>query len=123
MQIQDYIKYAQLAQSRLKQHGKTAEHIYLARTGAKTALVFIAEEYDQLDLYHRAKLASMIRNGPLTLDFYIYSPAQLLESNAFVTRELIYHSDKIYGSKPLIFGDTEYASPKDLEYKFMASRR
>ncbi|MFH1223659.1 MAG: hypothetical protein V1647_04885 [Pseudomonadota bacterium] len=113
MKVSEFVKFAKQAQSVLKKLNKPAEHIYVVTpsgTREVPSLVFISREYDNMDIYNRAQLASFIQKGPLKINYCIVGPKHISSYSSSVTREDIYRAVKIYGKKPLTLNGVEYAS-------------
>jgi len=109
MKIRDFVQLAKEAQNALKAMNMSAEHIYVS----DLSLVFISKKYSDMDLYHRAALASAIQKGPLKINYHMLGVNHLSSSASSITREQIYSAVKIYGKKPLLLNGGEYASSYD----------
>jgi len=122
MDIKQILHHAQIAQKKLTELEMPAEHIYLINkdtdeleTSKSTSLIFVSKKFDDKDLYTRAQIADQIQSGPLKLNFYVAGPKHLLTGVSSYSRGKIFNAQKIYGKKPLILDDLEYASQYDLE--------
>lgn len=119
MKVTDFVSLAKKAQLKLKELGWPAEHIYLVGYSdpkAIPSMVFISTKYNMLDLYNRARLSILIQQGPLKFNYYVMSPSNIASSNGPIRRDDLYRAVKIYGKKPLMINNVEYASKRDLEF-------
>ena len=118
MKVHDFVLIAKKSQNILKSMGVSAEHIYLVGYSdpkSIPSLVFVSSKYDNMDLYHRAELATLIQQGPLKFNFYVLGTDHILNSKHTLGRDLLYRAVKLYGKQPLILNGFEYASKSDME--------
>ena len=118
MKVNDFVLLAKKAQGTLRSIGMPAEHIYLVGYSdprSIPSLVFVSSEYDKMDLYRRAELATLIQQGPLKFNFYVLGTDHILNSKNTLGRDTIYRAVKLYGKQPLILNGFEYASKSDME--------
>ena len=116
MKVHDFVLMAKKAQSSLKAVGMPAEHIYLVGYSdpkSIPSLVFISSRYDDLDIYSRSQLASLVQQGPLKFNFFVVGTTHILNSRTSVDRDQLYRAIKVYGNQPLIINGFEYASKAD----------
>jgi hypothetical protein len=124
MKVSNFVSMAKKSQEKLKELGWPAEHIYLlgySDPKAIPSLVFISSKYDMLNIYDRARLSILIQQGPLKFNYYIISPSNILSSSGPVRRDDLYRAVKIYGKKPLMLNNIEFASRKDFEFSQTAT--
>jgi hypothetical protein len=117
MKISDFVKWAKQAQSTLKENGVPAKHIYLSGysdPGVIPSLIFVSDDYNEMDLYERSKISTAIQKAPFKYNFYILGDKHLAKQNSPVSREHIFNSIKLYGKTPLIIDGVEFASKEDL---------
>ena len=117
MEMKDVLVHAKKGQKKLRDIKCPAQHIYFVGSieeDSPASLIFVSSAFNNVDLYERAKIAGEIRNGPLKLNFYIVGPKHLVSAVPF-SRGRIFNAIKLYGKKPLILDDLEYASYKDAE--------
>ena len=120
MKVAAFVQFAKQAQNTLRDMDSPAEHIYLVAptdTRSGPSLVFISKAYNNLDIYSRASLELVIQKGPLKINYRVLGTNHINSFTSSVTREQLYRSIKIYGKKPLMFNDVEYASSYDLKFK------
>ena len=120
MNIEVITSFAKKTQTKLKQMGIPAEHIYALdyiSMDRSPALIFVSDAYNNMDLYNRSLLATKIQSGPLKISFYITGTTHLFTGTSQISREKLYHATKIYGKTPLILDDMEFATPRDFAFK------
>jgi len=101
----------------LKENGVPAKHIYLSGysdPGVIPSLIFVSDDYNEMDLYERSKISTAIQKAPFKYNFYILGDKHLAKQNSPVSREHIFNSIKLYGKTPLIIDGVEFASKEDL---------
>jgi len=119
MKVADFTTLAKKAQLKLRELDLPAEHIYLlgySDPRSIPSLLFVSNKYDDLDLYDKARISTLIQNGALKFNFYVVGPLSFRNGSSTIRREHLYKAIKIYGKKPLTLGNMEFASKKDLEF-------
>lgn len=119
MKVNDFVLLAKKAQIKLKELGWPAEHIYLVGYSDPKnipSMVFISPKYNLLGIYEKAELSLLIQQGQLKFNYRIVSPSDILSPSSSIKRDDLYRAIKIYGRKPLMINNIEYASRKDFEF-------
>jgi len=117
MKLTEIVLFAKQAQNKLKNLKSCADHIYVIDSNKlNPIIVFISENYNNIDFYYRTSLATRIHSGPFNLKFYVLGTNHILNSNSLITRPELYQATKIYGKTPLVFENNEVASISDTQF-------